>query len=302
MDKYRCLVWGAGQCFSKNINLIHYYESEGILDINGITDNFPIYSRVGAYTFIEKAAIKATDYDIVLIMADGEILRDIENEVLNLGFEYSKIVPYKVLYLYGFDVDKYVKLRENTPSIFSPSCWGGITYNSLGLQFKSPLINMSIEHDEFLELVNSLPEYMEYELIFDSWGWEDVLKREYPIMRCGDVRLHCNHYLTEEDARMAWERRKQRVNWDNIFVMDFEEDQVYMHRFKDIPYKNKVLFTTFYDMSECSMYCDWNAICTRVKSKQFGLFLNSVAQGKYLYYDILGLLSGDSMRHNVVYI
>ncbi len=266
---------GGGQCFARNINLIKYYV-EDILDIQGVTDNNPVYRKADNYEYLKN--IKPADYDIVLIMADGETEKEIETEALRLGFQFSDIVPYKAVYLWGFSFEKYVKLRANIPTILSPSCWGGITYNSLGLPFRSPLINMFIKHDEYLRMINRLPDYMEYELVFDGWGWEDVLKRRYPIMKCGDVRLFCNHYTTEGDVIDAWERRRRRINWGNIFVMDFEEDDLLMQHIADISYK-KVCFTTFHRKNDWALYCDWNSIQAYTRGEQFGLFLNDIFCG-----------------------
>ena len=62
----------------------------------------------------------------------------------------------------------------------------------------------------------------------------------------GDVEIRFNHYKTFEEAAAKWEERKQRINWDNLFVIGIDgDDCTYdsIRRFDALPFENKVIFT-----------------------------------------------------------
>ena len=62
-----------------------------------------------------------------------------------------------------------------------------------------------------------------------------------------DVEVCFVHYGTEEEATRAWDRRKERIVWDNLFIVATDHDGMYLpemlERFDALPYKNKVMFT-----------------------------------------------------------
>ena len=62
----------------------------------------------------------------------------------------------------------------------------------------------------------------------------------------GDIEIRFNHYKTFDEAVAKWEERKQRINWDNLFVLGIDGDNCSyetMRRFDMLPYENKVIFT-----------------------------------------------------------
>lgn len=91
-------------------------------------------------------------FEYLIVMADGDLLKKICIEAMQIGVKDSAIVPFKVMALPGFDFEKYTKIRDRIPTIFAPSCWGGLTYNSLGLEFKSLFINMFENHGDYLSI------------------------------------------------------------------------------------------------------------------------------------------------------
>ena len=78
-------------------------------------------------------------------------------------------------------------LKNKTPTILSNNCFGTFIYHDMGLKFNSPTINLCFTIDDFIKLVNNLPEYMEsdvYEVKNDissfpigkiSYNGEDVI-------------------------------------------------------------------------------------------------------------------------------
>lgn len=243
--KNKCLIWGTGDEFKNNIQLIKYYEMLGMIEVIGLTSNEEYYDFIMTYKFIAKDNIEKYDYDYLIIAASGKVLESILNEVVTMAIDERVAIPIKALKLPAFDFDKYIKLKEKVPTIFTPHCWGGVTYNALGLPFKSPFINMYEDHDDFLKLLKNPKYYMERELEFVEMKYESILKRAFPIARCGDILLYFNHYKEFDEAKACWERRKKRIDWDNIFVEFYDENEDRVKEFLSLPYENKICFVPF---------------------------------------------------------
>ena len=70
--------------------------------------------------------------------------------------------------------------------------------------------------------------------------------KKYPIGLIDDIEIHFLHYKDEEEARNKWNRRIERMNWDNLFIKfdgskDFATEE-HLNIFEHLPFKNKVCF------------------------------------------------------------
>lgn len=134
-------------------------------------------------------------------------------------------------------------------TFISQNCIGGVLYHDLGLQFLSPTVNTFIPEPGFVKLVLNLRHYMEQELVI-RWG------EEYPIGMLDDVEIHFMHYETCKEARETWDRRKTRINWDKIFIIDTDRDgfdETIYEQWKRIEYP-KILFTAHPEFTEDAVY------------------------------------------------
>lgn len=137
--------------------------------------------------------------------------------------------------------NKIDRLRFNNQnvSIITNHCMGGIICHDLGIQFNSPTVNLKILPSDFIKLVENLEEYMQKEIVEIE---ENSVS--YPVGMLGDIKLWFVHYKTFEQAVAAWNRRKKRINWDNIRVMltvrEECSDEI-LSRFEKLPFK-KVAF------------------------------------------------------------
>lgn len=105
-------------------------------------------------------------------------------------------------------------------SILCSNCIGGIIYHRLGLQFNSPTVNLWIRQYDFIKLIMNPTEYLNKELVFvDS-------EYPHPVAMLGDIRIHFNHSRDEEEARNDWERRKKRIEWDNLYIIMYDRDNL----------------------------------------------------------------------------
>lgn len=129
-------------------------------------------------------------------------------------------------------------LIEKEISIISQNCIGGVFYHDMGMEFLSPTINTFIKEPDFVQMVLNLRYYMSLHIVM-RWG------EEYPIGVLDDLEIHFMHYETCEEAKSAWERRVQRINYDRIIVLATDrngfDDTIY-EEWKRITYP-KVLYT-----------------------------------------------------------
>lgn len=142
-------------------------------------------------------------------------------------------------------------LRTEGFTVISQNCIGGVFYHDMGHQFLSPTINTFVAGPEFMKLALNLPSYMAREIVM-RWG------EEYPIGSLGDVDIHFMHYDTCETAKEAWNKRKERINWNRIFVIGTDRDgfdEACYAQWKQIRYP-KLLLTAHPEYDE-------DAICFR---------------------------------------
>lgn len=288
----RCLLWGTGRVFWEYYYLIKHYELTGVISVSGIILDDQFYSELCGYRIIEKQDISKIDIDSVIVLfTSRESINEVRKEALSKGIAEYSIVPVKVMNLYGFDFEKYIKIKMDPPTIFSPSCWGGITYNRLGLRFDSPLINMFEDHDDYIKFLRNPKFYfLKFYLEYKGRGYDSYQKRYYPIAQCGDIVLHFNHYKSFGEANMAWNRRKTRVNWDNLFVMMYDNDPERVDRFLSLPYRKKVCFVSYHTERKNVISIENYISDVNDNNKTFDHFINGMASGKYMYYNVFDLL------------
>lgn len=135
---------------------------------------------------------------------------------------------------------KQKKLKNRDFTIIASNCNGTFMYYDMGLPYLSPTINLSIEMNDFVKMVENLEWYMKQEIV-ESSGAE-----AYPIGMLGDVRIQFVHYETFEQGARQWNERKERMNWENLFIVGTQKDGCTyetLKKFDQLPYENKVVFT-----------------------------------------------------------
>ncbi len=143
------------------------------------------------------------------------------------------------------------RLKNNDATIIGSNCSGAFMYYDLGMKYLTPTVNLSIEMNDFVKMVSNLKWYMEQELV------ESEEKAPCPVGLLGDIKIYLIHYSSFEQGRMKWEERKQRINWENIFIVGSEKDGCTyetIKNFEQLPFKNKVIFTRI-EYPEFSSVC-----------------------------------------------
>ena len=284
-----------GIVFREYVNIVKFHEMKNHFEVVGVTSNMTYCTEMYGIKVLKKTELKEIDFDVVIIMTEKKVFKEILRDVLELGIKEENILSYKVLSLPDFDMERYIDLKKNVPSILSNNCWGGLTYHNLGLEFTSPTINMYIVSPDYLKLLKNPYKYMNEELKFEGIGYSALLKREYPILKCADINLHFNHYDTFEKANEDWEKRKKRINWNNLFVMMYTKNYDEAREFASLPYKKKVCFVPFETTEESMLYVDF---CNKeqFERKKFSQIINGMANGIYPYYDVLELLNSGKVK------
>lgn len=285
----RCLIWGTGIVYSQNFNCIKYQELSGNIQVIGVTSNTTVFKEILGYPYVYKENIKDLDFDIVIVMGDKLVFSEIKEEAMKLGISEKKIISYKVLLLSNLNMEKYVEIKKNPPTIFANNCWGGLTYNRLGLEFNSPLINMFESDEDYIKFLKNPFKYMNSPLKYEEERFEPVLQRYYPVCSCNDILLYFNHYTSFSEANECWERRKKRINWNNLFIMMLTENQNTAIQFSELPYERKICFVPFKTNLHSLVYVDF---CDRkeMSEQPFSKIVNGMASGAYPYYDTIELL------------
>lgn len=93
---------------------------------------------------------------------------------------------------------------------------------------------------DFLKMLHDLKRYMSLEL---KEVFEDGIT--FPIGELKDIRVYFMHYSSFDEAREKWNKRRDRINYDNLFILFTNRDNCTYADLKDfdsLPY-NKVVFT-----------------------------------------------------------
>ena len=146
-----------------------------------------------------------------------------------------------------FFMKKSIKNKDF--SIISNNCWAGRVYQYLDMPYLSPTAGLYFFAPDYVKFVSDLKRYLDTPLRFiapeESKYYEEIKKRnqtDKPIGILGDVEIVFLHYKTQEEAEEKWNRRKKRVNYNNIILkfsrMDLcTENEI--AAFDAIPFKNK---------------------------------------------------------------
>ena len=140
-----------------------------------------------------------------------------------------------------------IGLKKNF-TIFSDNCWGGRVYDKFGIKYLTPTIGLSLSNFDFIKFLNNYDNYCKYDLI-PIVDLQQKVNNEWGIYDCmlGDIQIKFRHYRNVNDAINKWNRRKERIQNDNIIVKMsyYENNEINYKLIEDLirlPYK-KILFT-----------------------------------------------------------
>ena len=156
------------------------------------------------------------------------------------------------------------------------------------MEFFSPIINMWIDARDYITFLKNPRFYMELPLEFVEMRTLQS-GHIYPMARCGDIYLHLAHYKSFEEAVECWERRKKRINWDNIFVEMSTDDIMIANEFSELPYERKICFVPFETTKKSLIYLPYRNN-KKLENRIIADIANGIASGEIPYLDILDLV------------
>ena len=104
-------------------------------------------------------------------------------------------------------------------------------------------MNLAFDGKEFVCFLENIHDYLNASFEFIE---QDYVP--YPVGHLGDIEVRFVHFKSSEECVSAWERRKQRIDWDHIYIIATDADGLnspdLLERFDKLPFRNKILFTS----------------------------------------------------------
>lgn len=121
-----------------------------------------------------------------------------------------------------------------------------ILYHNLGLRFDTPTINLYFPADDFIRFVSDLHYYIDKADLVEY----PTTEVDFPVGVLGTgnraIKIYFEHYPTFANARDKWNERKQRIHYDNIYIMmgyHHGATMTTIEHFEELPYAHKVMLT-----------------------------------------------------------
>jgi uncharacterized protein (DUF1919 family) len=147
------------------------------------------------------------------------------------------------------------KLRDKNFTIICNNCYASMAiYQRLKIQYNTPTVGLFFYADDYIRFLEGFEKFVNEPLRFIKVS-RHVKTRDffakyhtYPIgVLDDDIEIHFIHYKDEQEASEKWKRRKNRINYENLFFIFSDKDDFqpqYLHRFEMLPYKNKIFFSS----------------------------------------------------------
>ena len=186
------------------------------------------------------------------------------------------------------------RLVNSNFSIVSSNCCGAILLHDLGLPFNSPTVNLFFEAGDFVTLCEDLKNNFSVmpEFLYTS-------DEGYPVCSINGIKIYAMHYKSYSEFLEQWNRRVQRLNYDNLFIMMTDRDGFsidLLDRLKKIPFP-KVVFTHV-EYPEYGFTCYLK--CFSNENEVGDLFKYADYKGNRYYekyFDIIGWLNRTSDKN-----
>lgn len=169
------------------------------------------------------------------------------------------------------------KIKNKSLTIISNNCWGGIFYRNHNLEYLSPTLGMFFIAEEYIKFIYDMKKYINAEIQFIKieeskyYQYLRMIKYDGLIAKILDLEICFLHYKDEEDAKTKWNRRKKRINWDNI-LFKFNDQNLCTYenlkKFDEFESKNKICFTS-------KKYCELDTIQIK-KFEKFNYVLDDI--------------------------
>ena len=146
------------------------------------------------------------------------------------------------------------KLKIKNLTIISNNCWAGIVSQYLGIKYYTPTIGLYFFSEEYIKFLERFDYYIKQKLEIidtkDSKYYDEMIKKNHQnaiVGKLDDVEIVFLHMKTGKEAIEKWNKRVKRINKGNIIFKFCEQNECsseHIKRFENLPFKNKICFTT----------------------------------------------------------
>lgn len=144
------------------------------------------------------------------------------------------------------------KLRHCKFTIICNNCFGGHIYETLKRPYNTPTVGLYIFAEDYIKFIENLEMYLNEDLKFIKKSrfkecHKEHNEKKYPIgLLSNNLEIHFLHYKTEEEAKSKWNRRRARIDKDNLLILMNDQNKFtddLMIRFDAVDYP-KVFFSS----------------------------------------------------------
>lgn len=137
-------------------------------------------------------------------------------------------------------------------SVIASNCAGTLPYRFLKMPYTSPTVNLFFFAPCYLKFVKNLEYYLSVPLKFKAKSayrqgdYARATHGQYPLGQLDDIEIHFMHYGSSAAASEKWNRRKQRINIDNLVLIFTDQNLCtpeLLEEFDALPNKNKMVLT-----------------------------------------------------------
>lgn len=145
-------------------------------------------------------------------------------------------------------------------SIIANNCCGVRLLEDLNVRWDSPTIAVQIMPEEYTKFCQNIKWYMEQDIKEYKDFSEEHVKYfakmygggiDFVVGLCGDVAIVFQHYDTWAKAKEKWDKRKARIDYDNLnflFCLDYEKYKNEAQKFANAQIPNSFIFTRDFDI------------------------------------------------------
>jgi uncharacterized protein (DUF1919 family) len=142
-----------------------------------------------------------------------------------------------------FSSREYQKIKNKDFSIICNSCLAGGIYHKLGSQYTTPTVGLFFLSEDYIKFLENFEYYIGLSPTFQHDS-----KHNHPVGILDDIEIHFLHYKTEQEVEEKWNRRKERINFNNLFFIYSDGDEMgfqeeYFERYAKLPFERKLFFS-----------------------------------------------------------
>jgi len=152
------------------------------------------------------------------------------------------------------NLESELNLIDKNFSIICNNCLGGFIYQYYNIEYRTPTLGLFFLARDYVKFLSDIKFYLSKQLEFinpkESMYYEDFknseLSMDFPIAKLYDIEIFFMHYKNEEKVIENWNRRINKINWNDLIIIFAENETCnyeIIKKFDALPFKNKICFT-----------------------------------------------------------